>query len=61
VNQIEKQHQLAVDLLQRLHLDNVRLEAEANDRFAFLAWSQPQIATNGQVKRAKRGKVRIPA
>jgi hypothetical protein len=61
VNQTEKLHMAAINLLQRLQLDNVRLEAEANGRFTYLAWTPPQVGTNGQIKRAKRGMIKIPA
>src|SRR6516165_5246627 len=35
VNQTEKLHVAAIGLLQRLGLDNVRLEAEGKDRFTY--------------------------
>jgi hypothetical protein len=61
LNQTEKQHAVAIELLQRLGFDNVRLEAEGNNRFTYLAWTQPQTTTNGQVKNSKRGKIKVPA
>jgi hypothetical protein len=61
VNQLEKLHLVGINLLQRLHLDNIRMEAEANDRFRYVAWTPPMTATNGQVKTVKKGRIRVPA
>jgi hypothetical protein len=61
VSSTEKLHMAAINLLQRLQLDNCRLEAEAHDRFRYVAWTPPQIVTNGQVKSVKRGRIKVPA
>ena len=61
MSELEKLHLAGINLLQELQLDNVRLEAEANGRFSYLAWSLPQVVTNGQVNTAKRGKIKVPA
>jgi hypothetical protein len=58
VNSIEKQHQLAVDLLQRLGLDNIKLERR-HDHYAYRAWNVPIIAHNGSSPTVRRGKIRI--
>jgi hypothetical protein len=59
VSEIQKRHDVAVDLLQRLGLDNIKLKAEGDDHYAYFAWTKPQIASNGQVKTSKRGKIRL--
>jgi hypothetical protein len=61
VNQTEKQHVIAIDLLQRLGLDNIKLKAEGNDYYAYFAWTKPQIAHNGSPSIVKRGKIKVPA
>jgi hypothetical protein len=40
VNQIQKLHLAGKSLLERLGLDNVRLEAEGNGRFTYLGLSR---------------------
>jgi hypothetical protein len=60
VNETQKLHLARISLLERLNLDNVLLKAEGNGRFSYLAWTQPP-ATNGQVKSAKKGRIKVPA
>jgi hypothetical protein len=61
VNEAEKLHLAGINLLERLNLDNVLLKAEGNGRFTYLAWTQPKSGTNGQVKMAKKGRIKVPA
>jgi hypothetical protein len=57
VSQIRKQHALAVDILARLGLDTIRLEAEANG-YVYRAWNTRLVERNGS-RTVKRGKIRI--
>jgi hypothetical protein len=59
VNQSEKQHQLAVNLLKELGVDYVRLERQPVGGYGYRAWSVPLIVNNGFAGKAKRGKVRL--
>jgi hypothetical protein len=58
---IRQRHQIAIDILARLNLDNVRIEQAPDGRyFSWRAWSKPVVETNGHAARPKHGKVRIP-
>jgi hypothetical protein len=57
VSRIRKQHALAVDILAKLGLDTVQLEAEGNG-YVYRAWSTLIVEHNG-ARIVKRGKIRI--
>jgi hypothetical protein len=58
LNQIRKQHAVAIELLQRLGLDNITLERR-NGHYSYRAWNTPIIEHNGSAKTVKRGRVRV--
>jgi hypothetical protein len=60
VNQTQKQHAVAIELLQQLGLDNITLERQ-NGHYRYSAWSVPIAERNGSPKTVKRGKIRVPA
>jgi hypothetical protein len=57
VNEIQKQHAVAIDLLARLGLDTIKLEAEGNGQYRYHAWAVPRIASNGS-PRTRHGVIR---
>jgi hypothetical protein len=59
LNQTQKQHAVAIDLLERLGLDNVTLTRQHDGHFSYRAWNTPVIEHNGSPKAVKRGRVRI--
>jgi hypothetical protein len=59
VNQTEKQHAVAIDLLAKFNLDYVRLERQRDGYCVYYAWNAPIIAHNGSPPTVKRGKIRI--
>jgi hypothetical protein len=63
VNPLQKQHELAVDILAKLaefNLDNIRLERQRDGYCVYYAWNVPILAHNGS-KTIKRGRIRVPA
>jgi hypothetical protein len=56
VSQLRKRHTLAIDLLQQLGLDNIKLEAKEDGRYRYYAWSPILVAGNG-APRSHRGVV----
>jgi hypothetical protein len=59
VSPIQKQHAVAIDILARLGLDNIKLEPEGNGRYLYRAWNVPIVENNGSARIVKRGKVRM--
>jgi hypothetical protein len=60
VNQIRKQHAVAVDLLEKLGLDHVELERQRGGHYIYRAWNTPSaVAHNGSAQIVKRGKVKM--
>jgi hypothetical protein len=59
VNPIRKQHAVAVDLLEKLGLDNIKLEHQRGGHYSYRAWNAPIVEHNGSTKIVKRGKIRI--
>jgi hypothetical protein len=57
VSQIRKQHAVAVDILAKLGLDTVQLEAAGNG-YVYRAWNTPFVQHNGS-RTVKRGRIRI--
>ena len=57
MNQTEKQHHLAVGLLEVLDLTQIRLEQQQDGSFTFAAWNTPSLHGNGSPRILKRGKV----
>jgi hypothetical protein len=51
--------QLAIDILAKLGLDTIKLEAEGNGHYIYCAWNRPLVEHNGPVKTIKRGRLRI--
>jgi hypothetical protein len=60
LNQIRKQHAVAIDLLTKFNLDHVRLERQPGGYCVYYGWSTPLPAHNG-AKTIKRGRIRVPA
>ena len=61
MSQIRKQHAVAVDILAKLGLDTIKLEAEGKGHYVYCAWSRSPALHNGSVKTVKRGRIRIPS
>jgi hypothetical protein len=61
VNEAQKLHLAGINLLERLGLDNIRLEQQPDGHFTYPAWNSPIIAHNGSSKTVKRGKIKVPA
>jgi hypothetical protein len=59
VNQIEKQHAVAIDLLEKLGLENIRLEQQRDGHYSYRAWNSPIVEHNGSPRTVKRGRVRV--
>jgi hypothetical protein len=59
VSQAKKQHRLAVNLLRKLGLDNVRLVRQPDGYFHYHAWGKPLAVSNGSAGKVKRGKIRL--
>jgi len=59
VNQIKKQHHLAVGLLKVLDLTQIRLECQKDGSFTFVAWNTPLIDGNGTPRTTRRGELRV--
>jgi hypothetical protein len=59
VNQTQKQHTVAIDLLEKLGLDNIRLEHQQDGHYRYRAWNTPIVEHNGSPPTVKRGKVRV--
>jgi hypothetical protein len=59
VSEIRKQHAIAVDLLQKLGLDMIKLEPDGTGHYIYYAWNRSLVAHNGSAKTVKRGRVRI--
>ena len=59
MNQIQKQHHLAVGLLEVLDLTQIRLKQEKDGSFTFVAWNTPLIDGNGISRKSRRGEVRV--
>ncbi|MBV8227220.1 MAG: hypothetical protein JO232_18735 [Verrucomicrobia bacterium] len=57
MNQTQKQHAVAIDLLQKLDLDNITLEHQRDGHYIYRAWSSPIVEHNGS-PRTKRGRIR---
>jgi hypothetical protein len=57
VNQTEKQHLAAIDLLKRLGLDNITLERQ-DGHYVYRAWNARLPAHNGSPPTVRRGKIR---
>jgi hypothetical protein len=57
VNQIQRQHVVAVDLLEKLGLENIKLEIQGDGRFRYFAWSLPLAVGNGS-PRSRYGVIR---
>jgi hypothetical protein len=60
VNQTQKQHAVAIDLLEKLGLENIRLEQQRDGHYTYRAWNTPIVEHNGSLTTVKRGKIRIP-
>jgi hypothetical protein len=59
---IRQRHKIAIGILARLNLDNIRIEqAPGGHYFVWRAWSKPIAETNGHAATPKRGKLKIPA
>ena len=58
MDQSKKQHRLAVDLLEELGLDYVRLEPQWDGHYRYYAWSVPLTNGNGSPGISKKGKTR---
>jgi hypothetical protein len=59
MKQIQKQHHLAVGLLEVLGLTQVRLERQKDGSFTFVAWNTPLVDGNGTPKRTRPGEIRV--
>jgi hypothetical protein len=59
VNQARKLHEAAVNLLNRLNLDYIRLEPQHGDHYRYRAWTVSPIHTNGSPPVIRKGRVRI--
>jgi hypothetical protein len=55
MEQIQKQHQLAITLLDILGLTNIRLERKPDGTYRYHAWSVPLVAGNGSPRISRRG------
>jgi hypothetical protein len=55
VNQAKKQHKLAIRLLQKLGLDNIRLERQRDGRYRYHAWNVPLADGNGSPRIIRQG------
>jgi hypothetical protein len=55
VNQTEKQHVVAIALLERLGLDNIKLERR-DGHYSYRAWNVPIIVHNGSPTTIKRAR-----
>jgi hypothetical protein len=53
VNQTQKQHAVAIDLLKRLGLDNIKLEHQRDGRYSYRAWNTPIVEHNGSPPSAR--------
>jgi len=61
VNSLRKRHKVAIDILTKLNLDNIRIEQTPNGHyFVWLAWTLPIPVRNGHAA-TKHGKLKIPA
>ena len=56
---IRKQHAVAIDLLQKLGLDTMKLEPERGGYYVYSAWNRSPVEHNGSAKTVKRGRIRI--
>jgi hypothetical protein len=61
VNQTQKQHAVAIDLLEKLDLDNITLEHQHDGHYTYRAWNTPIAQHNGSPKIVKRGRIRVLA
>jgi hypothetical protein len=60
VSQTKKQHAIAIDILAKLGLDNIKLEHQRDGLYSYHAWSTPPIpAHNGSPPTVRRGKIRV--
>jgi hypothetical protein len=50
VNQIQKQHAAAIDLLKKLGLDNIKLERQQDGHYTYRAWNTPLVEQSGSPK-----------
>ena len=56
------QHNKAIQILEVLGLDYVELVPSGlPNKYRYRAWSLPKAAQNGERRRERKGKVRIPA
>jgi hypothetical protein len=54
-----EQHKLAVELLRRLEVQNLRLEPGGRGRYKYYGWSEPLVGSNGSPAPApRRGTIR---
>ena len=58
MGKLKKQHRLAVGLLKKLGLDNIRLELGPDGRYRYHAWMSPS-AHNGSGRISRRGILRV--
>jgi hypothetical protein len=54
----KKQHRLAVRLLNRLGLQNIRLEPKSDGTYRYHAWNVPLVDGNGSPGVSRQGLVR---
>ena len=58
VNQIQKQHAVAVDLLEKLGMDTIKLERQRDGHYTYRAWNTPLAERNGSAKIVRHGRTR---
>jgi hypothetical protein len=61
VSQIQKQHLLGIDLLEKLGVSNIRLERKPDGTYRYYAWSVSPIHHNGSPPIIKKGKIKVRA
>jgi hypothetical protein len=53
-----EQHLLAIELLERLGVDHLRLEPGRDGKYRYVGWTVPWPVGNGAPPKLKRGRVR---
>jgi hypothetical protein len=61
VNQTEKLHLAAIELLTRFDLDYCRLDRQRDEYFRYRAWNTPIPQHNGHPPIIRRGRIKVPA
>jgi hypothetical protein len=52
-----EQHLLAVELLEKLGVDNIKLEPDHTGKYRYHGWSIPLVSGNGSPPILKRGRI----